>query len=379
MGKTQYSYVERKHSESGAAGSAIYDLPESGYMPELILKAYSTPTGASDLDLPLVDAITKIEVIDGGRVLKSLSAHQVKALSMIHKYKQLASLETNDNDVEQHDDYHILLGAVLNGTNYAPEMSNFRNPQIRLTWDYSDTTTAFGMACDADTTPVIKFSVIAKIIREGGNFSHGYVNSQVVREWTNDASITTKTELPVGDPLIGIGLEGGYTALDFEEDFEQAKLDFNHGDWVPFDFYEEEIYSSQNWWHKGPFQYSWCADVIDNKELDTHMGILNDLHVMSQENAGRAFEYQASHMGVETLGKWDLATPTVDTTFAQAYLTSIGQCPFHMWYCPASAITGGDKDTIDTAGYKRADITTVSGSSASTSSTPAVIAEYLKT
>ena len=379
MGKTQYTYVERKHSESGAAGSAIYDLPEVGYMPELILKAYSTPTGASDIDLPLVDAITKIEVIDGGNVLKSLSPHQVKALSMIHKYKTLASLETNDNAAEQHDDFYLELGATLDGVNYAPNMSSFANPQLRVTWDYSDTTTAFGMACDADSAPAMKFSIIAKVIREGGNYTHGYVKSQVAREWTQATSTTTRTELPVGEKLIGFGVEGGYTALDFEEDVEQIKLDFNNGDWVPFDFYEEEVYSSQNWWHGGPFQYSWAADLIDNKELDTHMGILNDLHIMSQSNAGRTFEYQASHKGVETLGKWDLATPTVDTTFEQSYLTSIGQCPFHLWYCPASAIAGGDTDTINTSSYKRADVTTVSGSSASTSSTPAVIAEYLRT
>ncbi|MEA3222365.1 MAG: hypothetical protein U9P49_04270, partial [Thermodesulfobacteriota bacterium] len=289
MGKTQYSYVERKHSESGQSGSAIYDLPESGYMPEVILKAYSTPTGSTNLDLPLSDAITKIEVIDGGKVIQSLTGNQMKGMSMLRKFKNLASLETNDNAVEQHDDFYILLGAVLNGTNYAPDMSAFSNPQLRVTWDYSETTNEFGMSCDADSSPAMKFSVIAKLVREGGIFSHGYVKTQSVKEWTQATSTTTKTELPLGDQLIGVGVEAGYDALDFEEDIEQIKLDIDSGDWIPFDFYEEEIYSSQNWWHGGPFQYSWSADVIDNKELDTHMGILNQLNIMSQENAGRAF------------------------------------------------------------------------------------------
>lgn len=378
MGKTQYSYVERKHSESGATGSAIYDLPEKGYMPELILKAYSTPTAASDLGLPLSDALTKIEVIDGGTVIQSLTANQVKAMSMLRKFKTLASLETNDNAVEQHDDFYILLGAVLNGTRYAPDMSMFSNPQLRVTWDYSDTTNQFGMPQDADTSPVMKFSVLAKMIREGGGFTHGYVKSQSVKEFTQATSTTTTTELPRGDKLIGVGIEAGYIDLDFEEDVEQIKLDFDHGDWIPFDFYEEEIYSSQNWWHRGPFQYSWSADVIDNKAVDTHMGILNDLHIMAQSNAGRAFEYQSSHMGVDQIGKWDLATPTVDTTFEQAYLTAIGQCPFHVWYVPASAIAGEGEDTIDTTRFSRIDLKTVSGASASTSSTPTIIAEYLK-
>lgn len=378
MSKTQYAYVERKHAESGASGSAIYDLPEKGYMPELLLKAYSTPTGATNLDLPLSDAITKIEVVDGGKVIQSLTANQVKAVSMIRKYKNLASLETNDNAVEQHDDFYLQLGAVLNGVNYAPEMSAFSNPQLRVTWDYSETTNEFGMACDADTAPAMKFTIIAKMIREGGAFTHGYVKSSSIREFTQATSTTTVTELPRNNPLIGVGVEAGYDALDFEEDVEQIKLDFDNSDWIPFDFYEEEIYTSQNWWHKGPFTYAWAADLIDNKELDTHMGILNHIGIMGQANAGRSFEYQASHTGVETIGKWDLATPTVDTTFEQAYIKATGQCPFHLWYCPVSAIAGGEKDTLDTSAFSKIQLSTVSGSSASTSSTPTIIAEYLE-
>lgn len=377
MGKTQYTYVERKHSESGASGSAIYDLPEKGYMPEVLLKAYSTPTGATNLDIPLSDALTKIEIVDGGKVIQSLTGNQVKACSMVRKFQNLASLETNDNAVEQHDDFYILLGKVLDGTKYAPDMSMFSNPQLRVTWDYSDTTNQFGMGQDADSAPAMKFSIIAKMIREGGNFVHGYVKSSSVKEFTQATSTTTVTELPRNNPLIGLGIEAGYDALDFEEDVEQIKLDFDNGDWVPLDFYEEEVYSSQNWWHGGPFQYSWSADLIDNKELDTHMGILNQLNIMSQADAGRGFEYQASHVGVETIGKWDLATPTVDTTFEQAYITSIGQCPFHLWYCPISAIAGGKEDTLDSSAFSRIQLTTVSGASASASSTPTIIAEYL--
>jgi len=379
MAKTQYSYVERKHSESGQTGSAIYDLPEKGFMPELILKAYSTPTAATNLGLPLSDAITKIEIVDGGRIIQSLTANQVKGLAMLRKYKTLASLETNDNAVEQHDDFYIELGAVLNGTNYAPDMSAFSNPQIRVTWDYSDTATEFGMDTDADAAPAMKFSIIAKMIREGGKYTHGYVKSSTVKEFTQATSTTTTTELPRNNPLIGIGIEAGYDALDFEEDVEQIKLDFDNGAWVPFEAYEEEIYSLQNWWHNGPFQYSWTADIIDNKELDTHMGILNNISFLAQSNAGRSFEYQASHIGVETVGKWDLATPTVDTTFEQTYIQSTGQCPFHIWYCPIRAIAGGEADTLDSRDFSRIQLKTVSGSSASTSSTPTIIAEYLET
>jgi len=379
MAKTQYTYIERKKSESGQTGTATYDLPEKGFLPEIILKAYSTPTASTNPALPLSDAITKIEIVDGGTIIQSLTGNQIKAMSMLRKYKQLAGLEINDNAAEGYDDFHILLGGRFDGTDYAPDMSVFSNPQLKVTWDYSITTTEFGMSCDADASPAMKFSVLGKILREPGPYTHGYVKSSVLKEFTQATSTTTTTEIPRGQKLIGLGVEAGYDAKDFTDDVNQIKLDFDNGDWIPFDLYEEEIITAQKLWFGPPFEYSWIADAIDDKEFDSHMAWLSFIECMASSNAGRGFEWQAIRKGVETLGMWDLGTPSVISSYESVYFKSTGYGPFHVWYVPMSKILGEEADTLDTTGYSRIELETTSSSSASTSSTPDIIAEYLVT
>jgi len=379
MPRTQYSYVERQHAESGQNGTATYDLPERDYLEGLIVTAYSTPTATTNPALPLSDAITKIEVIDGGMVLKSLTANQVKALEMIHNSPQASGPEWNKTGVEHWDTFAIDLGKLIDGTMYAPDMSRLSNPQIQITWDYSITTTQFGMTCDADTTPSMKFSVIAKMLRDGPNVTHGYLRSQKIYEFTQATSTTTVTEIPRKYPIVGIGVEAGYDTKNWCDDVEEVKLDFDNGSWIPFHLYEAEIPFMQQFWFNTDWMYSWSAMMESSDELDTHMGLLTDLCVRPTSGAGRAAEYEWASQGVDTFWLWDLATPTETDEYQMVYMTSHGFMPFHMWYCPFSALTGNTSDIIDSTRFGRIELETTSSASASTSSTPAIILEELVT
>lgn len=250
MVKTQYTYIQKKTSESGQTGTATYDLPEKGYLPEIIVKAYSTPTASTNPALPLSDAITKIEIIDGGTVIKSISGNQAKALSMIHNHNRMGNWEINDNAAEGYDDFIIQLGGKIGDKLYAPDMSAFSNPQIKITWDYSITTNEFGASYDADTSPAMKFTVLGKILREPGPYTHGYLKTTKLYEYTQATSTTTVTEIPRGKPLYGLGIEAGYDAKDFTDDVNEIKLDFDNGDWIPFHLYAEEILTAQQLWFK---------------------------------------------------------------------------------------------------------------------------------
>jgi len=345
----------------------------------LVVTAYSTPTASTNPALPLSDAITKIEIVDGGSVIKSLTGNQIKGLSMIHGHNPLGSTEKNDNAVEGYDQFIIPLGGLFNGVQYAPDMSVFSNPQIKITWDYSITTTEFGMTCDADAAPAMKFSIMGKILREAQNVVHGYVKSTILKEYTQATSTETSIEIPKGLPLLGIAVEAGYDAKAFTDDVNEIKLDIDNGAWIPFDFFEEEVNSIQQIWYKKPFMYSWYADLEDADELDVHMGY--PLHVLAtpgiDSSKGLAFRFDENRRGVETVDLMDLATPTATDVYQQIALTSIGWEPFHLWYCPMSQLQGGDDDTLDTTQYSRLDLKITSSSNASTSSTPDVVAEYL--
>jgi hypothetical protein len=379
MPGTRWDYVQRLKAESGQTGTATYDLPNKDFCPRIMLTAYSTPTASTTPATPLSDAITKIELVDGGLVIKSLTANQVKGLSMLHGRPHMGSPEVNDNAVEGRDHFIIDLGGHYNGINYAPDMAQFNNPQIRITWDYSITTTEFGMTGAADNAPAMKFSILAELAKAEAGYQHGYVKSSILKEFTQATSTTNYIEIPDDGQLIGVGVEAGYDALDFTEDVEEIKLDFDNGDWIPFHFKESEIMFQQQVWFNSPFYYSWMADIEDSDELDSHMGYLLDMHfgVAKVSTLATVAGIDPARKGVETLHIYDLATPTVCSEYGGYYMTSIGWAPFHVWYCPSRALVG-NKDTIDSSAYGSIELELTSGSSASTSSTPDIIAEYLK-
>ena len=379
MPKTQYFYVQRKTSESGQTGTATYDLPETGVIPEIVVRAYSTPTASTNPALPLIDAITKIEIVDGAKVIKSLTGNQIKALEMIHKTRSLNMTSTDEGGVEGYEEFTLILGKFLNGRFYAPDFSRFDNPQIKITWDYSQTTTDKGMSCDADTSPNMKFTVLAKVLREGASYTHGYIKSVDVRTWTQSASTTEVTEIPRDGHLVGIGIECGYDAKNITDDLAEVKLDFDNGAWVPLHLYDEDVVACQQEFFGGPFEVTFRKDVKDGIEVDVHMGYVTNISVTDVEGkGGLTYAYPSDPSGIETLNVY-ASDGTSYGTYHVASFNVKGFIPFHVWYVPAKALAGTGQDTIDTSQFRRIVLETKSGANVSTSSTPTVIAEYLVT
>ena len=302
MVRTRWDYIQREHSETAQTGTIAFDLPEKGFMPNLMLNIASTPVNNSAPCLPVSDAITKVEIVDGGLVIQSLSGNQLKGLSMFHGHNPLASSERNQSAVSGYDNFHIPMAGLYNGTRYAPDMGMFSNPQMRITWDYSITTSEFGATYTAESTPLLLISLLAELTAEAAVYTHGYRKSSVIKEYQQANNKFEVTEVPRGDQLLGIGIEAGYDALGFNEDVQELKFDFNNGEWIPFHLREKEIMPFQQMIYKTPFKYSWFADIEDAMELDTHMAWLSHLAIMACNDPTvgyepDAFSFHADHLG----------------------------------------------------------------------------------
>ena len=379
MANYDYVYVERKTSVTGQTGTKTFELPEKGFIPEIIVRAYSTPTASSNPALPLIDAITKIEIVDGSETIKSLTGNQIKALEMIHGSKKLAMTSTDDNSVEGYEEFRLILGKKINGVNYAPDFSRFSNPQMNISWDYSKTTTDKGMSCDADTSPSMKFTILCKVLRSPGGFVHGYIKSAEERTWTQAANTEKRTRISIGDQLLGIGVDCGYDAKNITDDLSEISLNFNNREWIPFHFYDEDVVACQNEWFGEPCEVTFRKDVKDGVEVDVHMGYVTGITITAGETIEDiTYSYPSMPSGIETLAVKQSGSVAY-STYHQAIFTVTGFMPFHMWYCPMSALTEEGKDTIDTNQYRKIELICKSGSNASTSSTPAVISEFLIT
>ena len=372
-----WEYVQRKKSETGQSGTVTYDLPKKGVIPELLVVAFSTPTATTNPALSLVDAITKIEIVDGSTEIKSLTGGQIMGLSMIHGEKELAMTSSDDNAVEGYEGFRIHLGKVINGKHYAPDMARFFNPQIKITWDYSITTTVHGMTTDADSTPSMKFTVLAKIARDPSKFIAGYVKSSDIDTFVSAASAVQQVEVPRRDMLLGIGIEAGYDAKDWTEDVEEIKIDFDNGQFVPIHLFEEEIAPIMGDWFDGQFAVTFRKDVMDAIEVDMHMGFLTSLSDKALEDVFHVSSFVTTTKGVETYNLGETSDAVAVTAYTQRNFGVRGFIPFHIWYVPASEMTKDGSDLIDTKQFGRIIVEITQGASVDTSSQPVVLAEYL--
>lgn len=379
MALPYFWYTERKNAPSTAAsGTATYDLPKKGWIPKLTLTAYSTPTASTDGALPLNKAITKIEIVDGGKTIVNLTANQVMGIYLHEGVREYNSPEVNDNAVEGHECFHILLARKVDGTQYCPDFGKFINPQIKITWDYSQTTGQFGATYDADTAPVMKFTIFAKIFPTSQGWTHGYARSREIYTFTQATSTTTHVDIPVKERLMGIMIEAGYDAKHWIDDINELKVSFDAGAWVPIDAYAEEIELLEAEMY-GTAKVSWMQDTIDAVEYDMHMGYITAINGTALSSAGRVFEYDGTHDGVEAVGFMDAATPTAISTYELVYIQVEGYMPYQCLYLPMREFLGDGRDAIKIGEFSECDLKLVSSGSASTSSTPSVIVETLIT
>ncbi len=377
MAKVQFKYIKRRYAEGGQTGTATYDLPNSGFIPEIILGIASTPTASSACALPLNDAITKVEIVDGAEVIKSLTGNQIRALQMIHDRKELALTEWDMDAAESTGFFKLIFAKMINGIHYCPDFAKFSNPQIKVSWDYS-LTERKGVTYDADVAPAIKVTVLCKIVREGGHgYTHGYIKSSNIKTLTQAVSTTHVIEVPRGRPLVGLMVDAGYDGLDWTEDVESLRLDFDNGAWVPVELYEAEIPIIMDQWFNGPFQLTYVKAAFDDLDLDSHMGYITTMQIEPSFDDSLSPRWEAVNRGIETFGVDSTETPTAFETMAKYYFKVAGYLPFQCLYVPMSALNNGVGDIVDTTRFGRIELELTSGALADTASRPDVIAEYL--
>jgi len=377
MAKWQYSYLQRKKAESGQTGTATYDLPEKDYLSALHVIAYRTTSTNTNGPLPVHVIIDKIEVVDGGTVIQSLTGEQVKGL-MYYRGGVINFPPTVETaSTESYDVFTLHFGLYPHDTKRMLDLSKLSNPQVKITWDASKTDHK-GVSYDAISDPSMKFTVVAELYRgspPGG--VQGYVKSSQIYSWTQAASTTTEIEIPRGQPLIGLMINAGYAAKNFTDDVYELKLDLDNGAWVPFHFYADEVINMINTWYPQQVDLAFQRDIKDDITFDTRVGYLSSLQAIAFTDVGKTVNWQSGTKGIGTIGQFDTATPSEDTTWRLTGFQIRGHIPFHNYYIPMKALFDGSVWTLDTTQYSRIVLKVTSSSSASTSSTPSVVAEYL--
>ena len=380
----EHVYTVRKDASNTAqTGSLGYNLPDSGTIPEIVLTVYTTQTASTDPCITASQHVREIRVIAGNQVIKKFKGEHAIAESMYLTSLNRASPQTNDNAVEGYETFKLILGKESLG--FAPDFaqlkSKYGQPRLEVDFDASLTTADTGWTMDADTTPATKISVLCKIARAGTHsLKHGFIETRTIKTWTQVASTETVTELPHASSglLMGLYLHGGYDTKKWTEDFDQIKLSIDNDRVVPLNLQDaESVVGVNDLWH-GASSVSFIADLTSAIEYDFHMGL--PTAVLGQLGEGAlsiepfTFRLPFKHIGVEAPIIQNSLT-AADSTYRQFQFVSHGLIPYNVMYIPMSQVVAGSK--FLKIGGRKVELKTTSSSSASTSSTPDVLAQWL--
>ena len=163
----------------------------------LALEFRATNGASGNKDNPLAECITSIELIDGGKVLYSLTGQQLFALTAYRKgyipYNLVSEYPSNTQNL-----FGVLqFGRWLGDTAFAFDPSKFSNPQLRFKWNLA---TNRAVAATAYGTGTLTITAIAEIM-EGAPIPQGMIVAQQYFEKTTVASGVEPVLLP-GDKLV---------------------------------------------------------------------------------------------------------------------------------------------------------------------------------
>jgi hypothetical protein len=316
------TFVERDKVLADS-GTTTIDLNVRDPITALWVRFYATNGGTSNKANNMIDALSKLEVIDGSRILYSAVGEEAAALAAYQLgYMPYAAVDAVASD-PQSVNLPIQFGRFFGDPQYAFDPSKFINPQLRFTWNLAHVR---AVGATGFLTGTGRLSVCAEVL-EGGTPPVGYLQSKEVYSFTSAASGVTYVDLPIDyayRALLVMGhLHGSY---DFSV-INAVKLNCDTGKFIAFDMTMMEILEQWSL-HHAPFAYKhnfWCVNG------DTLYTLLRYDEVVAGGPAGggdHTFQYANVGMGE---GAADLRTAgSAESGLHQIQTVVTG---WHPWGC----------------------------------------------
>lgn len=279
----------------GASGTKIIDVALDDIVSSFLLIWKTTIATASIMLAPLTSCISKIEIIDGSDVLFSLSGAEAQALA----YYNTGASPFNNISLTATDEticlIPILFGRFIGDDQLAFKPSNFRNPQLRITWDE-----------DASNTSVVvnELSVRAMVFDQKAVSPVGFLMSKEIKSFVPAANSNEYTDLPTDYPYRLMMLQSNSTTLDPFTPIGSIKLSEEHDKKIPFDMTGMELFQR----FVAPFGFFSERVTLDAAvSAKTLYSCASYLQNGSISYDGTAFVTAQSHFAVQTITNQKIA------------------------------------------------------------------------
>ena len=251
------------------------------------------------------DEVDTIEVLDGSRVIFSLSGIQCRALNCYEMGHYPAVTFDEAANAVQQELFRVSFGRHLGDPLYWFDPAQYQNPVLRVT---------ISMTISATIAFVTNTTVISAIVHTWDDRPSGRRGTFLTKEYksfTSAASGDDRGRLPIDFPYRVIILRAFETAIAFDVDITQIKATLDTDRYVPFDMRAEQL-RDHNAEIFGRFDIPYAIDRASDDVVVTHLAYPRSVNCVALES-DQLCGPDARTINQYTLQNLEFSTPAVAT------------------------------------------------------------------
>ena len=244
----------------GDSGTETIDINVTEPITELSVKMYFKNSTAQADEVPPESCVSKIEIVDGGRVYASLNGYEATAMAWYDKGYWPAAWYTANLNEGSRVEWPFQFGRFIGDTQYAFSPNRLLNPQLKVTWAKNA----------LHLTSVCTLEVNAKVMH-GVSPPAQALLTKVIRSWTTLAAGIVEVDLPTDLPYRRLYFRSFENQSYLGNQWTNVKLECDVGKLIVFDMEDDELqYLMARIW--GPAEYSEYIVVDDGAYHQSHLG-----------------------------------------------------------------------------------------------------------
>jgi hypothetical protein len=217
--------------DMGTSGTKIYDLNYADVISRLELYFAATNGTTRNLESPIERCISKIEIVDGSEVLWSLPGDVAYSLYSQEYGQTPGENWTSQGNASPAVSIPLCFGRHLYDSDLAFQPRNFKNPQLKVTFDEATVNAAGAEGFVSDS---FTLSITARLMEDAPEPS-GFLMAKDLYDFTSAASGDEKVVMPTDYPWRQLMVRAYESGTWYGSSVSTYKLSCDRGKFVPFD------------------------------------------------------------------------------------------------------------------------------------------------
>ncbi|MBU2685574.1 MAG: hypothetical protein KKF27_20225 [Gammaproteobacteria bacterium] len=244
----------------GDSGTETIDINVNEPITELSVRFYVKNATATARSVPVESVVSKIELVDGGRVYASLNGREATAMAWYDKGYWPAAWYSEILSEGSRIEWPFQFGRYLGDPQFAFSPSRMLNPQIKVTWAKNA----------LHLTSVCTLEVNAKVMQGVAPPSKALM-TKVIKSWTTLGSGIVEVDLPTDHPYRRLYFRADEAAGYLGNAWTNFKLECDTGSLIVFEMEDDEMMNlmERTW---GMAEYQAMVAVSNGVYTYTHLG-----------------------------------------------------------------------------------------------------------